>query len=86
MNPRRLAPLLASGLLLLLVGPAGATPFGASLSLSLGAFGTLPFTGAGAGTSTAALVAVPGGIAGLDGSTTFPVIGNDRAARWGGER
>jgi hypothetical protein len=53
---------------------ASATPFVGTLGISVGTLGTLPFLGAGSGTSTANNVALVGGT--FAGSVTVPVTAN----------
>ena len=53
---------------------ASATPFVGTLGISIGALGTLPFTGSGSGVSTANNVTVPGGT--FAGTVTVAVTGN----------
>jgi hypothetical protein len=67
--------LLGAALTLGVVGTqASATPFVGTLGIAVGALGTLPFLGAGSGTSTPNNVAVPGGT--FMGSVSVPVTAN----------
>jgi PEP-CTERM motif len=54
--------------------PAGASAFVGTLGIAVGTLGTLPFTGAGSGTSTANNLTVPGGT--FAGMVSVPVTGN----------
>jgi len=66
--------LLGAAFTFAVTAPAGAIPFNATIGISVGTLGTLPFTGSGTGTSTANLVIVPGNA--VNGTAFVPVTAN----------